>query len=209
MLNKIHSVFGNFDRKFPIFKRLAMRGASLATKRARIIFEHKKIRTVLGSHLVLAVLAVSTIPQPSSAAYFANTTELVIHQDSIQIATLKGFVYPVHSVRINQSYTAFHPGIDLGGSMGDSIRPAMSGRVVLAQSLRHDYGNHIVIDHGNNVYTLYAHLNKIYVKVGDAVTHDTILGEMGTTGRSTGPHLHFELHENGRRLNPFLYLTRR
>jgi murein DD-endopeptidase MepM/ murein hydrolase activator NlpD len=68
------------------------------------------------------------------------------------------------------------------------------------------YGNYIVIDHGNGFQTLYAHLSRIFVNVGDSVAQGTVIGLVGNTGNSTGPHLHFEIRQTGILRNPFGYL---
>ncbi len=98
-----------------------------------------------------------------------------------------------------------HKGIDIAGS--GLIRAADNGRVVSA-GWDGDYGNCVVIDHGNGIETLYGHMKSIRVKVGDVVPKGKILGVMGETGDATGVHLHFEVHKNGRVMNPLLFLGR-
>jgi len=98
---------------------------------------------------------------------------------------------------------SFHSGIDLINSNNrfGIIMTPFEGTII--KSLYScDYGNHIIIDHGNNVHTLYAHLNKSYVKKGDKVKMGDIIGQIGTTGYSFGAHLHFEIRLNSKRLNP-------
>ena len=68
------------------------------------------------------------------------------------------------------------------------------------------YGNRVMVDHGNGYLTLYAHMSKISVKVGQSVKRGDVLGSMGSTGRSTGVHLHFEIRTSGGNVNPFDYL---
>ena len=77
-----------------------------------------------------------------------------------------------------------------------------SGYVIVAGWSNVGYGYHIVIDHGNGYQTLYAHLNSIYVNVGDNVAQGQQIGEMGNTGNATGPHLHFEIRQNTVVRNP-------
>lgn len=99
----------------------------------------------------------------------------------------------------------YHYGVDIAGMVGSPIRAAADGTVVAA-GRRPGYGLTIVIDHDYGRRTLYAHLSRIRVKVGQRVTKGQVIGAMGSTGLSTGPHLHYEVHVNGRPVNPFNYL---
>ena len=105
----------------------------------------------------------------------------------------------------SSSRSSSHTGLDLATSLGTSIYPIASGTVVTA-SYQGSYGNMIVIDHGNGVQSYYAHCNSINVGVGSSVTTDTIIGTVGSTGNSTGPHLHLEIRINGVAYNPQNYL---
>lgn len=91
---------------------------------------------------------------------------------------------------------AFHNGIDLASAMDTPIFAAEAGHIVIAER-RGPYGNMIEIDHGNGFRTRYGQLNAILVKAGDRVRRGQNIAQMGSTGRSTGPHLHFEIWENG------------
>lgn len=99
----------------------------------------------------------------------------------------------------------FHAGMDIGGDRGEPVFAPGAGRVVEA-GWKGGYGNMIEIDHGNGVTTRYGHLSKIEVEVGDEVTRGQIIGLVGSTGRSTGPHLHYELRINDRPINPRVLL---
>lgn len=98
-----------------------------------------------------------------------------------------------------------HLGIDVGAGTGSGIVAAQSGTVILA-SWNGGYGNCVMIDHGNGMVTLYGHMNSIYVGAGTWVEKGQTIGEIGNTGMSTGPHLHFEVSVNGGRQNPMNYL---
>jgi murein DD-endopeptidase MepM/ murein hydrolase activator NlpD len=98
-----------------------------------------------------------------------------------------------------------HNGIDIRGGHGDPVFAADSGTVITSQ-FNASYGNFIVISHGNGVNTLYAHLSTRQVSVGDTVTRGQRIGLIGSTGVSTGPHLHFEVIVNGSRVNPMRWL---
>lgn len=101
-----------------------------------------------------------------------------------------------------------HTGLDLGAKMSTPIKAAESGTVIMAQ-WDSGYGNMTVIDHGDGISTLYGHQSKLAVKVGDKVARGQVIGYVGSTGISTGPHLHFEVRVNGQVKNPLNYLPPR
>jgi murein DD-endopeptidase MepM/ murein hydrolase activator NlpD len=99
-----------------------------------------------------------------------------------------------------------HQGIDLAGEIGDPVKAASSGRVTFA-GVQRVYGNIIIIQHSENLSSAYGHLSAMNVEVGESVTSGQIIGEVGMSGNSTGPHLHFEIRENGEPVNPIKYLS--
>ncbi|MBS1183085.1 MAG: mepM 1 [Proteobacteria bacterium] len=101
---------------------------------------------------------------------------------------------------------AFHAGIDFRSPTGTDIRPTAPGVVTVA-GWSGGYGNLVEVDHGNGVTTRYGHMSRIVARVGDRVSRDTVIGEVGSTGRSTGPHLHYETRLNGAPLNPVNYIN--
>ncbi len=106
-------------------------------------------------------------------------------------------------------YYLFHSGIDIAnpyGKVGDEITPAMKGKVIYAGEIFWGFGKHIIIDNGDNVTTIYAHLDKIYTVSGKEVKPGDIIGREGTTGWSTGPHLHFQINVWGIPVNPRTFL---
>lgn len=106
-------------------------------------------------------------------------------------------------------YQLFHTGIDIAnprGIIGDPIHPFMDGTVIYAGEIFWGYGKHIIIDHGNNISSLYGHLDKIYVYVGEKVTINDVIGKEGSTGWSTGPHVHFQVNVFGIPVNPRTFL---
>jgi murein DD-endopeptidase MepM/ murein hydrolase activator NlpD len=106
----------------------------------------------------------------------------------------------------NSEHAEFHPGIDFQGRRGDEVKCTASGKVVFA-GWAGGYGNCIRIQHINNLETLYGHLSKIEVKVGQQVTVGDDIGKVGSTGHSTGTHLHYEVRKNGKPINPVKFLT--
>ncbi len=116
------------------------------------------------------------------------------------------FLWPA-SGQIAQYFSWYHPADDISNLGGGPIIAADGGKVIIAGWPDNSgYGNRVVIDHGNGFTTLYAHLSRIDVGVGDYVSRGQGIGMMGSTGRSTGTHLHFEIHKGGAAQNPLSYL---
>lgn len=117
--------------------------------------------------------------------------------------------YPSESRLITSPYgrrwgNEHHSGIDIDGRMGQSIKAVLDGRVKFAGWMN-GYGYTVIIDHGSNVETLYAHASKLTARTGEKVCKGDKIAEVGSTGRSTGPHIHFELRNNGVAVNPIGY----
>jgi len=116
------------------------------------------------------------------------------------------FVWPVGG-NITQRFVWYHPGIDIANNSAPGVVAADAGTVVMAGwPAPWSYGNRVLIDHGNGFSTLYAHLSAIYVSPGQTVSRGQSVGKMGSTGRSTGIHLHFEIRKGGAAVNPLSYL---
>ena len=115
------------------------------------------------------------------------------------------FIYPVTGARLTSKYTKYHQAIDLAIGTGTKIR-ASDGGTVISAGYSGSYGYVVRINHGGNKVTLYAHCSKIYVKAGEKVYQGQHIANVGNTGRSTGPHVHFEIIVNGVKKNPLNYL---
>ena len=115
------------------------------------------------------------------------------------------FVWPAAGA-ITQGYRFYHKAIDIANRGGGPILAADTGTVIAAGWDSSGYGNRIMVDHGNGFITLYGHLSVIQVSVGQKVNRGSVMGQMGSTGRSTGTHLHFEIRR-GDLLNPLSYLN--
>ena len=100
----------------------------------------------------------------------------------------------------------FHNGIDIAVNAGAPILAAKAGRVISA-SYHYSMGNHVILDHGNGVYTIYMHSSKLLVSVGQEVTQGETIALVGSTGMSTGPHLHFSVKLSGEYVNPLNYVS--
>ncbi len=129
---------------------------------------------------------------------------------SAPVVLKKGaFIWPVNSRRITSSYGMRkgrkHKGIDIAARQGTAIIASQKGTVVYAGVLS-GYGKVIIIDHNNGYSTVYAHNSRNSVKVDEQVNQGQVIGRVGSTGRSTGPHLHFEIRKGYQTVNPLSYL---
>lgn len=129
-----------------------------------------------------------------------------VRQTASSPARGASFAWPTYGVLTQGYWLPAHPAIDLGASTGTTVRAADDGIVAQAGWSSYGYGNYVAINHYDGYQTLYAHLSRIDVSPGEAVARGEQIGAVGSTGRSTGPHLHFEVILNGRSYNPLLYL---
>ena len=125
------------------------------------------------------------------------------------ISDSSAYISSYYGPRTNP-YTGFHGGIDFtcSGAMGKSLHAAGSGTVIYVNSTNtwgSGWGYHIIIDHGDGLTTLYAHMGTVAVSEGETVTQGQYIGTIGMTGNTTGPHCHLEVRINGDRTNPAPY----
>ena len=109
---------------------------------------------------------------------------------------------------INKQKRNPHSGMDIAAPRGRTVKAAESGKVLYTGDLFFT-GRVIYLDHGNGLITLYAHLSKILVKTGESVTRGQVIGKVGSTGRATGPHLHWSVYLNGNAVDPSLFIDKR
>lgn len=173
---------------------------------------------------VYAPIGAANDPNNLNVHWVPNVTKvatqlggLTMNCESGQIVNLGGsFNIPTTSpFRVNSHYgwrnigsgNELHGGIDLHCTLGEAILAAKEGTVV-ESTTHYSYGNYVVIQHEGGYKTVYAHLNKRLVDIGDTVSAGTVVGQCGSTGRSTGPHLHFEVRlPSGQRVDPYPYLV--
>lgn len=123
----------------------------------------------------------------------------------------KGFIWPTIGGYVSCKIWGYkgHTGLDIAGcGKGSNIYASAAGTVVKVKWGNTGYGNYIIIDHGNGIQTLYAHNSNLYVKQGQYVNQGDIIAAMGSTGNSTGTHLHFEIRINGQYVDPLKYISR-
>lgn len=115
------------------------------------------------------------------------------------------FIWPTQGT-ISQRPVSYHMALDIANRSLPPIYASDAGKVVKVERARYGYGWHVIIDHQNGFQTLYGHMSDIYVSEGQGVSKGSVIGKVGSTGRSTGPHLHFEIRKNGVLLNPLSFL---
>jgi murein DD-endopeptidase MepM/ murein hydrolase activator NlpD len=136
-----------------------------------------------------------------------------MRSEDLKLALGELFVYPVRG-RLSSPYgwrndpisgaRRFHAALDMAANTGTPVKASMDGRVTVG--VNSVYGKYIILSHSGGFQTLYAHLNTISVAQGAQVSQGTKIGEVGSTGYSTGPHLHFAVYKNGKAVNPLEYL---
>jgi len=125
-------------------------------------------------------------------------------------SSASGFIWPIGGVVTSEfgpRWGSFHPGIDIAGPNGAPIAAAKSGVVIYAGFNEGGYGNYVIIDHGDGFVTAYAHQSRLAVKEGASVSQGQVIGYEGSTGFSTGPHLHFEVRSGGTARDPRGYVN--
>jgi murein DD-endopeptidase MepM/ murein hydrolase activator NlpD len=145
-----------------------------------------------------------TRSNPAAARYYGEGSCGSVYEGAIGNST---FIWPTVGRDISgYGYSGIHPGVDIGGALGAPIFSVDNGVVVFAGWSDYGYGYMVVIDHGNGYQTAYAHLSAVSVGCGQSVFQGGTIGALGSTGNSSGPHLHFELSFNGAKPNPLDYI---
>ncbi|MGL5352067.1 MAG: peptidoglycan DD-metalloendopeptidase family protein [Clostridium sp.] len=165
---------------------------------------HKEVTYNNGEVIETNVLKEDIIAQPKNTVIHKGSRNP--YNDGIAFLnrpTRGGFTTSDFGAR----WESFHKGIDIAGNIGDDVMAAIDGEVIYAQYNNGGYGNLIMLKHEDEMVTYYAHLNNIYVSVGDKVEKGEKIGAVGNTGFSTGPHLHFELRVNDNPVNPANYIV--
>lgn len=120
--------------------------------------------------------------------------------------TVTPIVASQNNVPAEKDQIQFHKGLDIAVAYGTDVRSAAAGKVIFAGA-KGGYGNCVIISHGNGLDTLYGHLSTIAVKANDVVNVNDVIAKSGNSGRSTGPHLHYEVHKNNTPVNPKLFMN--
>lgn len=167
---------------------------------------------------IIAVLVVANTGIPAVSDKLASVNvdshKIEIHDPTGKvIATIDAATsWPVSGVvtlefgEFHLPYQPFHTGIDIAHKTGDPITPFMKGKVLSVNHLSWGYGNYVVIDHGNNITSLYGHMSATTATAGQEVQPGDVIGKEGSTGWSTGPHVHFQINVFGVPVNPRTFI---
>ncbi len=141
--------------------------------------------------------------------YLGNGADVIAEGLYIWPSAASDYVTSFFGTRLHPILGVYktHTGIDIGAGYGTAVLAAANGVVTTAAYDAGGYGNYLIIDHGNGNKTLYAHMSQINSRVGQTVTQGQTIGLVGSTGMSTGPHLHFEVFVGGTRVDPLLYFS--
>ena len=162
-----------------------------------------ELKTFTGTEEAVASLYVETPKVTKNTSI--NTKKTVDYKNTpLGIALIKPINGTITS-RFGSRSRGLHTGLDIANSTGTPIKAAAAGVVTYA-GYKGSYGYMVVISHGNGVETYYAHCSRLYVSAGDSVSQGTVIAAVGSTGNSTGPHLHLEVRVNGVAKNPQNYL---
>lgn len=151
----------------------------------------------------LAVIGAPTISVPATRTATGEPRTIA---GSVVNTTAPGMIWPTRG-KVSQEFRPGHDGMDIYNSAGTPVNAARAGVVRSAGMNSGGYGNLVIVGHAGSIDTYYAHLQSIAVRPGDTVQTGQLVGGMGTTGRSTGVHLHFEVREGGTPRNPRGYIA--
>ena len=215
-LNVITVATDTVSQKIPfdtVVKKSASKNAGysvVTTKGVNGVKElSKKITYLNGEVTEELLLSEETISKPVNEVVVVGTAS-ASKGSSNKYATSGEFTYPIDK-SVYSRVTSYwgdgrnHKAVDIAAAKGTKIFASLSGTVTYS-GYRSDYGYNIIVDHGNGIQTRYAHCSKLYVKAGEKVTAGQTIALMGSTGQSTGPHLHFEVIINGTRVDPAPYI---
>lgn len=169
----------------------------------RGIFENNQVKLFYGLTIFAFSYLVGILPDSLASFQIwseGNPTQIALAK--IDFKTEESLQKPLDRFQLTKRFSFFHPGLDFATDAGSAVIPILPGRVEKVSRLRFGYGNHVIINHGSGLKSLYAHFSKISVEEGQDITENTIIGFIGSTGWSTGPHLHLEIQENGQKINP-------
>lgn len=164
----------------------------------------KKMRLALTGGLFAAIFLASFMHKMTFATSIGGVPVINI-TPQIQNVSVKTDVtvrIPLEHYTLSRGFGWFHSGADLAANIGEPIYPVMEGVIVLIENGWLGYGNRVIVSHGNGVTTLYGHMSKITTEVGKKVGINDKIGEVGSTGFSTGPHLHLELRQDDVPVDP-------
>lgn len=163
-------------------------------------FEGKRVKRFIGSSLTMIMILFGTIENTMVIkAQTFDTSLITVPQ--IEVITEKTLERPIDGM-LAQGFHGWHRGIDLLAPIGTEIKPITKGKVVEVSFGKIGWGNTIVVEHDKGLKSRYAHLKNFKVSVGDEVGKESTLGTVGMTGWTTGPHLHLEIYQDNKAIDP-------
>lgn len=160
--------------------------------------------------LLIGVVVLGLLVGYQPTLGFPPIKQIIVHAqepeqtetDSIQVQNLPIKLQLPLDGYISTYFSWWHPGVDLATAYDTPIHPVADGSVVDAEYSPYGYGNMVIVDHGYGYQSLYAHMKSLIVHIGQAVKTSDVIGYIGLTGRTTGPHVHLELHKDNVPINP-------
>lgn len=207
---QIHTNLFKKITNFLNFRTSFKAGLVLFTKKQPSYFFKNSLKGVTFAFILSLYLFIS----PNSAVK-ANFSETVLPDPNTKVSRITSavisekaptFIAPIYGY-ISTRFSRFHPGIDIPNRSGNPINATSDGEVIFANFVTSGHGNLVILKHNQGFESLYAHLSKISVVAGQKVTQGQVIGQVGSTGNSTGSHLHFELYQNGGPINPLDFFT--
>lgn len=201
----------NFKNLLPkkILKRVVLTFKSFKIRPKAPVFRFKRLIIIpLLAGLLLGYYPTPTFPPIKKSIVHAQD-EPASRGEQKQEIIASSFPEPInlpHPGYLSARFSAFHPGVDIASGLGMPIHPIYSGVVEDTIYDVFAYGHHVIIDHQNGYKSLYAHMGRVYIKKGDKVTPASIIGEVGLTGHTSGPHTHLEITKNESYIDPLTIL---
>ncbi len=193
------------DKQLIGYKKVTTAGQNGITRKNEIV------KTVNGVESERTLLSETVISEPVNCVITVGTAKSTATATERAEASSAGFICPISAGKY--TITAYwgdgrgHKGLDMAADKGTPIFAVAAGTVVEASYSAKDYGYYVTIDHGNGIKTRYAHASALCVSKGATVSQGDMIACVGSTGRSTGNHLHFEVYKNGTRVNPVNYVS--
>ncbi|MFH0942743.1 MAG: M23 family metallopeptidase [Candidatus Beckwithbacteria bacterium] len=164
-------------------------------------FENKRAKRFVGVGLTIVIMLFGLMGNILAANETLATDQTILMQPESQIITQETLQKPVEGI-VAQGFHGFHRAIDILAPYDTEMRPIARGRVVEVSFGRIGWGNTVVVEHEKGLKSRYAHLNQIRVIEGEVIEKELVLGTVGMTGWTTGPHLHLEIYQDGKAIDP-------
>lgn len=171
------------------------------------IFDKKLVSRVFGMQIAGLAMALSIVISPTAAFDYNLAQSSNVASEVVVVTTKAQYQFPLEStLGMSQGYHGFHAGVDLRAPRGTAVYAMDEGVVIEVEKVKVGYGHFVRIAHNGTMSTLYAHLDQVEVKAGDKVERGETIGNVGMTGWTTGPHLHFEVYVGNKSVNPRRYI---